>query len=255
MPTALSKGRAPLGEELRTLGKLLFLFDANDLNSLYSNTASVNYWPDSSGNGFGVSQTGTARPTFYPNFDTFGNAAVRFGAGGGQHMIMADNDNMDNLLAGAPITTFIYGRSLYNGLSQAIWSKYTSGGNAGPLFRYRNIGATEIYAEYLSTNAADSVQYNVYGSTDCNGVNSLAIIDYTPTSVAHSFINGSVDTLVTSAGGSGLFAGNSSSFYIGALNAGGVTQFLNGDIYILGCYIGALDTTTRRALEIGRAHV
>lgn len=249
MPVALSKGRSALGEELRTLGKLIFLFDANELNTIYANGASVNYWTDSSGNGYTVAQTGTNRPTFVTNADGFGNSTVRFASASAQYMSTSDNDNFDAMLAYDGITTFAYLKSTYNASSQTVWSKYTSGGNAGPLLRLRNSGSTPIVNEYLSTNAADSVQKDVLGTADLNGINALISADFTPGGNINMYYNGSVDTVNIQANGTGVFAGNASAFYLGALNAAGIVQTFNGDIYVVGAYQGVMSTTDRRNLE------
>lgn len=246
-----SKPRTGTWQNFRTLGRLLFLYDANDADRFYASGDSVSTLFDLSGNNFHMTQSGAARPTFTKNDDGNGNACLNFD-GATKYMVCADNDELDRLLiqGNTGITWFaVASHNATAGASGEILSKY--GVAAGPSFGFYGTGAATCYPWLYCTNSAGSNAYAVRGSTNVNATTSIIVQTYVSTPVMSSILDGVVDAsaVTVNNAGNGAFDGNASNFFLGCMNTGSPSQLLNGKVYLVGAFIGLFTAYRRKQLE------
>jgi len=212
--------RTKVGQDISSLGKLIFLYDANKITGV-ANGGTVASWSDNSGNGFTVSQaTENLKPTLVTNADTFGNACTRWA--GGQVMTAT-------IAAEAqPLTFFSVAKvsSMTTNVARAML-----GSGATFEYGYYNQGGTPrafIYGGTILFSSEISIGIIYINIGVLNGASSNIYLD-------------GVAGTAGNVGSSGLGTTLTLGSYSG-------TDFFNGDIYLVGCFRGLLGAGQRIAL-------
>jgi hypothetical protein len=223
MPVPISKQRTKVGQDIASLGKLVFLYDANDLVSDYANGDSVTNWLDKSGNGFHVAQSGAARPTLVTNADGFGNACTRWA--GAQYMTATAR------AFAQPLTVFSVSKVTSLTTPGTVRPFLASGPNF-EVFFYNQVGTPVAgmfggSADLMHSTIAVNVTYirlDIF-----NGTSSTGFIDG---------VQGTTGNVGTS--------GTSTTITVGRYET---TPYFIGDIYLVGCFQGAINANTRLTLN------
>lgn len=246
MPIPTTTKRTKVGQDISSLGNLIFMYDANDLVNAYANGDLVSSLNDLSGNGFTMTGTTTSRPTLVTNADTNGNAAMLFD--GGDILSMADSNYLDNLLIeGNNGMTFfeVISSTSNNGIQQVTWAKSTQSAT-GPLLWTRNV-LDVVYPSLFIGDGGSNYLERRGGTGIYNAGVKIITFDSTATT-KQSYMDGVSQTMTTMySSGTGKFAGNATGASIGQAGGGGMPFF--GSIYLVGAFMGILNANTRLTLN------